>query len=104
MQPCWHGGICEKCAQQLYLCPTYFEVILKARIPPIQATTPIQVLHLKPLGLVQSFNSAIVLKVQFHQKKLFRSKKLLTTTIDIDMMVDSYKLQDWGNVSQPNLW
>ncbi len=92
MQPCRHGRICEKCVQQLYLCPTYFEVIIKAKVLLVQAIAPIQVLHLKPLRLVQSFNYVIVPK--FHQKKLFKSKELLTTTIDIDMMVDSYKLQD----------
>jgi hypothetical protein len=70
--------------QQLYLCPTYFEVIIKAKVPLVQAIAPIQVLHLKLLGLVQTFNSAIVLKVQSHQKKLCKSKELLTTTIDID--------------------
>jgi hypothetical protein len=66
VQPCRHGGICEKYAQQLYLCPTYFEVIIKTRVPLVQAIAPIQVLQLKPLGLAQSFNSVIVPKVQSH--------------------------------------
>ncbi len=65
VQPCGHGGIFEKCVQQLYLCLTCFEVITKASVPLVQATTPINhVLHLKPFGLVQAFNSTIVPKVQ----------------------------------------
>ncbi len=109
MQFCFFGAtlstwknMWKVCVQQLYLCPTYFEVIIKAKVLLVQTIAPIQVLHLKPLRLAQSFNYVIVPK--FHQNRLFKSKELLTTTIDIDMMVDNYKLQDWSNVYQPNLW
>ncbi len=72
------------------LCKTTFhEVIGSAKVPLIVQDT-IQVLHLKPLALVQAFNSLVVPKVQIKQKNLIMPKPIPCTLfiLDIDNLVE----------------
>jgi len=68
------------------MCPICFVVITKAR--EVLLVEPIHVSQLKPLGLFQTFNSLITLKVFYNNKKLNRNHRLeQTSCVDIGTFI-----------------
>ncbi len=89
MQPCGHFGICIKCMDAIYLCPTCFEIITNARVPLVPLVCrPIEVSQLKPIGLVQVFNSCIVPQMECNKKKLNRKPIPSASNVNINNLVE----------------
>jgi hypothetical protein len=93
-QPCGHSGIYTKCVRQIYLCPNCFKVITNASVV-VLVKQPTLGVWLKPLGLVQAFNSIVILKVQCKRSNWVGNLKVKHVNIIGWRQLEKISFQFW---------